>query len=269
MLKLPPPIWTLLLLAGCGNKYLGSTVVLEPEAARATVAVADGVRHRWQLDVAVPHTFPIWAEGVDRFAATCHRLSQGRLEIAVRGQGQGAVGTNAIFEAVRDGDIAAGHAAAYYWYGTAGDALKPAVYFTTVPFGMTAAGTYAWLQEGGGQGLWDALYAPFGVKALALGSTGVQAGGWFRKPIAALADLQGLNMRIPGLGGEVLRAFSFALVVGVVIGSYSTVGIAAAIVVAWDKWKGQKGPGSPVSSSTPDKGRKSSEPERQLAAAGR
>lgn len=192
-------------LAGCGNKYLDSTVVLEPEAAHGAQAVGSGARHRWQLDVAVPHTFPIWAEGVDRFAATCLHLSQGRLEITVRGQGQGAVGTNAIFEAVRDGDIAAGHAAAYYWYGTAGDALKPAVYFTTVPFGMTAAGTYAWLQEGGGQQLWDELYQPFGVKALALGSTGVQAGGWFRKPIATIADLQGLTMRIPGLGGEVLR----------------------------------------------------------------
>ena len=73
------------------------------------------------------------------------------------------------------------------------------------------------------------------------------------------------------LGGEVLRAFSFALVVGVVIGSYSTVGIAAAIVVAWDKRKGQRGPGVPVGSSTETKrGRGIGEPsERELAAARR
>lgn len=73
------------------------------------------------------------------------------------------------------------------------------------------------------------------------------------------------------MGGEVLRAFSFALVMGVVIGSYSTVGIAAAIVVAWDKWKGQRGPGIPVGSSMAEKnkGRGGNEPDRQLAAAAR
>lgn len=73
------------------------------------------------------------------------------------------------------------------------------------------------------------------------------------------------------MGGEVLRAFSFALVMGVVIGSYSTVGIAAAIVVAWDKWKGHRGPGVPVSSSTAErsKGRGTNESERELAAAAR
>ena len=41
------------------------------------------------------------------------------------------------------------------------------------------------------------------------------------------------------LGGEVLRAFSFAMVVGVVIGTYSSFGIAAPIVVWWNKYRGQ------------------------------
>jgi preprotein translocase subunit SecF len=41
------------------------------------------------------------------------------------------------------------------------------------------------------------------------------------------------------LGGEVLRAFSFAMVVGVVVGTYSSFGIAAPIVVWWNKFRGQ------------------------------
>jgi preprotein translocase subunit SecF len=41
------------------------------------------------------------------------------------------------------------------------------------------------------------------------------------------------------LGGEVLRAFSFAMVVGVVVGTYSSFGIAAPIVVWWNKYRGQ------------------------------
>ncbi|MGA2482265.1 MAG: protein translocase subunit SecF [Candidatus Acidiferrales bacterium] len=46
------------------------------------------------------------------------------------------------------------------------------------------------------------------------------------------------------LGGEVLRAFSFALVVGIVVGTYSSFGIAAPIVVAWNRWRGQRAAGS-------------------------
>jgi preprotein translocase subunit SecF len=41
------------------------------------------------------------------------------------------------------------------------------------------------------------------------------------------------------MGGEVLRAFSFAMVVGVVVGTYSSFGIAAPIVVVWNKYRGQ------------------------------
>jgi preprotein translocase subunit SecF len=41
------------------------------------------------------------------------------------------------------------------------------------------------------------------------------------------------------MGGEVLRAFSFAMVVGVVVGTYSSFGIAAPIVVLWNKYRGQ------------------------------
>ena len=41
------------------------------------------------------------------------------------------------------------------------------------------------------------------------------------------------------LGGGVLRAFSFAMVVGVVVGTYSSFGIAAPIVVWWNKYRGQ------------------------------
>lgn len=49
-------------------------------------------------------------------------------------------------------------------------------------------------------------------------------------------------------GGEVLRSFAFALVVGIVVGSYSTIGIAAAMVVAWDKWRGGRSGAAPRTS---------------------
>ena len=39
------------------------------------------------------------------------------------------------------------------------------------------------------------------------------------------------------MGGQVLRAFSFALVVGIMVGTYSSFGIAAPLVVAWNHWR--------------------------------
>jgi TRAP-type mannitol/chloroaromatic compound transport system substrate-binding protein len=74
-----------------------------------------------------------------------------------------------------------------------------------VPVGMTAHELEAWIHFGGGQELWDELAAQFGIKALLCGNTGVQMGGWFQNPITSVADIKGLKMRIPGLGGEVIK----------------------------------------------------------------
>ena len=70
---------------------------------------------------------------------------------------------------------------------------------------MTANEMNAWLYHGGGMELWQRAYEPFGLVPMAAGNTMVQMGGWFNKEINSLEDLQGLKMRIPGLGGEVLR----------------------------------------------------------------
>jgi preprotein translocase subunit SecF len=55
------------------------------------------------------------------------------------------------------------------------------------------------------------------------------------------------------MGGQVLRAFSFALVVGIVVGTYSSFGIAAPLVVAWNRWRGHgavAGPGPAAGNKT-------------------
>ncbi|MFC6657096.1 TRAP transporter substrate-binding protein [Roseibium salinum] len=77
--------------------------------------------------------------------------------------------------------------------------------FTAIPFGLLPHEHIAWIEQGGGQSLWDELYAPFGLKPVMAGNTGVQMGGWFRKEVNSLADLKGLKIRMPGLGGEVMR----------------------------------------------------------------
>src|SRR5271157_1471497 len=70
------------------------------------------------------------------------------------------------------------------------------------------------------------------------------------------------------MGGQVLRAFSFALVVGIVVGTYSSFGIAAPLVVAWNKWRGHGvAVGTGTAAGNRPKGNGSGQP--RLAPAGR
>jgi preprotein translocase subunit SecF len=70
------------------------------------------------------------------------------------------------------------------------------------------------------------------------------------------------------MGGQVLRAFSFALVVGIVVGTYSSFGIAAPLVVAWNNWRGQ-GAAAGTGPAAGNKTRGSENVQGRLAPAGR
>ena len=70
------------------------------------------------------------------------------------------------------------------------------------------------------------------------------------------------------MGGQVLRAFSFALVVGIVVGTYSSFGIAAPLVVAWNRWRGQ-GVAAGTGPAAGNKTRGSENVPGRLAPAGR
>src|SRR5690606_5072671 len=83
--------------------------------------------------------------------------------------------------------------------------LPAAQYFTTAPFGLNATEMNAWMYYGDGLELWRELYEPFNLVPFPAGQTGVQMAGWFNREIRSVADLRGLKMRIPGLGGEVMQ----------------------------------------------------------------
>ncbi len=136
----------------------------------------------------------------ERVADRIRVLSGGRLDITVSAAGE-VVPAFEVLDAVGNGVAELGHTASFYWQGK----MPAAAFFTTVPFGLTPAEHVAWVEAGGGQQLWDELYAPFGVKPFMAGNTGVCMGGWFRREVKSAADLRGLKLRSLGLGGEVYR----------------------------------------------------------------
>lgn len=147
-----------------------------------------------------PKDFPGLGTMAERTAQFITEMSGGAITVRVFAAGE-LVGAFESFDAVSNGAADIYHGAEYYWVGK-----SPAfAFFTAVPFGMTANEIMAWTEFGGGQALWDELSAKFNIKPFAAGNTGHQMGGWLKKEIKSLEDMRGLKIRMPGLGGEVLR----------------------------------------------------------------
>jgi len=161
---------------------------------------------QWKMVTTWPKNFPGLGTGANYLARIIEEMSEGRIKVKVYGGGE-LVPPLGIFDAVSRGTAEMGHGAAYYWKGK----HEAAQFFAAVPFGLTAMEINGWLNYGGGQELWDELYADFGLRAFAVGNTGVQMGGWFNKEINHVGDFSGLKMRMPGLGGEVLTRLEAAV----------------------------------------------------------
>jgi TRAP-type mannitol/chloroaromatic compound transport system substrate-binding protein len=168
-------------------------------AGGGSAAAAKQQSFSWKMVTTWPPNFPIFQEGVERMARDIETMSDGRLKIQVFAAGQ-LVPALQSFDAVSQGTVEMGHGAAYYWAGK----VPAAQFMSAVPFGMTAKGMNAWFYAGDGLKLWRELYAPFNLVPFPVGNSGVQMGGWFNKRIDSIGDLEGLKMRIPGLGGKVL-----------------------------------------------------------------
>ncbi len=159
-----------------------------------------GKTYEWKMVTTWPPNFPILGDSCNLFAGLVDKMSAGRMHVKVYGGGE-LVPALETFNAVRTGGAEIGSGAAYYWAG-----MAPAgQFFASVPFGMNAQQLSAWIISGGGMALWEELYRDFNLVPMLGGNTGVQMGGWFNREINSVADLKGLKMRIPGLGGRVLE----------------------------------------------------------------
>ena len=180
----------LLLLAGCGQSGIegGANTSLEQK------------QYNWRLVTAWPKNYPGLGMAPERIADLVEEMSNGQMKITVYGAGE-QVPAFGVFDAVSSGSHQMGHSGGYFWKGK----VPAAQFFTGVPFGLTADEINAWTNRGGGLELWREIYEPFNIYPVPAGNTGTQMFGWFNKEINSLEDIKGLKMRIPGIGGEVLK----------------------------------------------------------------
>ncbi len=156
---------------------------------------------RWRMVTSWPKSLDTIFGGASKVCERVKAMTDGRFTIEPYAAGEIVPGLE-VLDTVQNGTVECGHTASYYYVGK-NSALA---FGTSLPFGLTAQQQNAWLYHGGGLQAMQKIYSDFNIINFPAGNTGVQMGGWFKRKINSLADLKGLKMRIPGLGGKVMAS---------------------------------------------------------------
>ena len=185
--------------AALGTASVAALSACGPTAA-PTADSSDLPTVRWRMATSWPQSLDTIYGGAQTVCDRVSKMTNGRFTIDPFAAGEIVPGLQ-VLDAVQAGTVECGHTASYYYVGK-----NPALAFgTSVPFGLNAQQQNAWFYYGGGLEVMHKLYSDFGVINFPAGNTGTQMGGWFKQNIQSLSDLNGLKMRIPGLGGEVMN----------------------------------------------------------------
>jgi TRAP-type mannitol/chloroaromatic compound transport system substrate-binding protein len=171
----------------------------------AAPAIAQDVR-RWKMVTAWPKNLPGPGVAAQMLADRITLLSGGRIEVSLFAAGEIVPGPG-VFDAVAEGTAELYHAVPAYW----GSKSKGILLFGSQPFGLRADEQAGWMMHGGGQALYDEMYARFGLKPFLCGNSGPQWAGWFRNEIATVDDLRGLRFRTTGLASEMCAKLGMAV----------------------------------------------------------
>ena len=179
-------------VAGVGGA--AATVLAAPALAQSMPKV------NWRLASSFPKSLDTIYGGAEVLSKFVSEATDGYFQILVFAAGEIVPGLQAA-DAAAAGTVEAAHTVSYYYWG------KDPVWAlgAAVPFALNARGMNAWQYHGGGIDLFNEFLATQGLVGFPGGNTGVQMGGWFRKEIKTVADLQGLKMRIGGFAGKVVE----------------------------------------------------------------
>ncbi len=146
-----------------------------------------------------PSSLPLLGESGVHLAEQVKILTGGELEIEFNEPGA-IVGGNEMWDAISTGAVDAG------WYspGFAQGIIPSAAIFTAVPFGPDVREYTAWWYYGGGKEIWADITAEYNIHTELCAILVPEASGWFAKEINTPEDLQGVKMRIFGLGATVM-----------------------------------------------------------------
>ncbi len=172
----------------------GAAALAAPALAQANPKVT------WRLTSSFPKSLDTIYGGGDELVKRVSEMTDGNFQIQHFAAGEIVPGLQAA-DAVTNGTVELAHTVGYYYWG------KDPVWAlgSTIPFSLNARGMNAWLKHGGGNELYNEFLAQHNIVGFMGGNTGVQMGGWFRKEINSVADLQGLKFRIGGFAGKVLE----------------------------------------------------------------
>src|SRR5712672_4232441 len=183
------------------RQFLQAATMGAAAAAVAKPAIAQSMPSiNWRLTSSFPKSLDTIYGASETFAKYCAEATDHKFKIQPFAAGEIVPGLSAM-DAASTGTVEACHTAPYYYFG------KDPTFalFCAVPFGLNTRQQNAWFYDGDGTKLMNEFGRKFNIHSLVAGNTGCQMGGWFRKEIKELADLNGLKFRIGGFAGMTIQ----------------------------------------------------------------
>jgi TRAP-type mannitol/chloroaromatic compound transport system substrate-binding protein len=185
-----------LALAACGKEEKAPPGPSAPAPTAAPAVVTGGSQVSWRLASSFPKSLDTIFGAAEVISKRVASATNGKFQIQVFAAGE-IVPAFGVVDAVQNATVQCCHTAPYYFFGK-----DPTFAFgCAIPFGMNCRQQNAWMMHGGGRQLYNDFLKDYNIVSFGAGNTGAQMGGWFRKEIKTVADLQGLKMRIGGTGG--------------------------------------------------------------------
>ncbi|AWU96166.1 TRAP transporter substrate-binding protein [Azospirillum ramasamyi] len=184
--------------AGVGIAAAGTAGTI----AAPAIAQTSQPEIKWRMASSYPKSLDTIYGAAEFIAKRVSDATDGRFQIRPFAAGE-IVPALQVLDAVQNGTVECGQSAAYFYVGK-----DPTFCFdTAMPFGMNTRQHIAWMMHGGGLELMREVFKDYNIHHIPAGNTSAQMGGWFRKEIKSLEDLNGLKMRIGGLVGQILMPF--------------------------------------------------------------